>query len=71
MITDARGKILRVGDTVHKVAWKRSISKGAANGRVLDDIPTRKIHDIIGEKVQLRATPRAKYLVAGDGIIKH
>lgn len=46
-MTDSRGKIIRVGDCVHKVASKRSIRKGIPNGRVLGKLGTQKVQSII------------------------
>lgn len=52
--TDSRGKIIRVGDSVHKETDVRTVRKKVANGRVLPPLKVRTvqaIHTIHGNPV--------------------
>lgn len=64
--TDARGKIIRVGDSVHRVGAARAINKGEPNGRVLTPYRTYRVKSIDGYGVGLTLGKSAK----GRALIK-
>lgn len=52
--TDARGKIIRVGDLAHRKNSNHHINKHVPNGRVFDPVRPRKVKDIQGDLVRLK-----------------
>ena len=70
VVTDAHGKVLRVGDTVHKASARRTINKKEANGRVLDDQKTFRVRQVAAGCVRLRDSGRSKYTVVADSVVK-
>lgn len=67
---DAHGKTMRIGDTVHKLESHRTIDKGETNGRVLPEQKTFTVRRIQGDLVGLRESPRSKYTVPANEVVK-
>ncbi len=71
-MTDSRGKILRVGDCVHKVAHRRVVVKNRPNGRaLLNPLSLYTVHAIEDGRVCLRKESRQrKHVVNGAELVK-
>ncbi len=70
--TDARGKIIRVGDTVHRTSAARAIRKNTINGRFIPDMRTFRVRAVQPHGfVQIRKnTDKSRGTAHGSTLVK-